>query len=271
MWFNAPPMMVAPVVLAAPEAWAVPGPTFVLLLVLVFVVAAAYSSVGHGGASGYLAVLSFFGLAPAAMAPGALVLNLLVAGVSFVAYWRAGHFALPLVWPFLLASVPCAFLGGLLGASPKMYGALLAGVLVVAAARLLLPARDARAESFLRPPPLWAALPAGAGIGLVSGIVGVGGGIFLSPLLILCGWADAKRTAAASAAFIWINSAAGLYGHLARGTVDWSALSWLVGAALGGAWAGSWVGAWRLSGVWLRRVLGAVLLLAALKLLRSGF
>ncbi len=242
-----------------------------LLLALVFFVALAYSSVGHGGASGYLAVLSFFGLPPAAMAPSALCLNLLVAGTSFTSYWRAGHFAFRLLWPFLLTSIPFAFLGGLSVVSPRTYLVLLATVLLFAAYRLLVVKPPPQEESFLRVPPLYVALPAGAGIGFLSGVIGVGGGIFLSPLIILLRWADAKRTAAASAAFIWVNSAAGLYGHLLRKTVDWPALLWLVGAAFAGGLVGSYLGAQRFRGLWLRRILGAVLLVATVKLLRTAF
>ncbi len=251
----------------------IPAEPYLLLLlaVLVFFVALAYSSVGHGGASGYLAVLSFFGLAPAAMAPSALLLNLLVAGLALWNYWRAGHLVWQLLWPFLLTSIPCAFLGGLVGVSPRVYMVLLAAVLIWAACRLLAVAPPPQEESFVRPPPFGVALSTGAGIGFVSGIVGIGGGIFLSPLLILLRWADAKRTAAASAAFIWINSAAGLYGHLSRKAVDWSGLVWLVAAAFAGGLIGSTLGAWRFRSVWLRRILGAVLLLATLKLLRSAF
>ena len=239
-----------------------------LLLGLVFLVAAAYSSVGHGGASGYLAVLSFFGLAPAAMAPSALLLNLLVAGTSFTSYRRAGHFVFRLLWPFLLTSIPFAFLGGMVSVTPSLYGALLGAALLAAALRLLWVTAPAAEESFVRAPSLWVALPVGAGIGFLSGVIGVGGGIFLSPLILLLKWADAKRTAAASAAFIWINSLAGLYGHLLRTEVDWAALLWLVGAAFAGGVLGSNLGAWRFQGVWLRRILGVVLILASLKLLR---
>lgn len=245
-------------------------PAWLLLLGLVFAVAVAYSSVGHGGASGYLAVLSFFGFAPQVMAPSALLLNLLVAGLSFLSYFRAGYFVPRLLWPFLLTSVPFAFLGALLGTSAKVYGLLLAGALIFAAVRLIVAMPKGGTEPLVKPPSLWVALPVGAAIGLISGMVGVGGGIFLSPIILLLGWADAKRTAAASAAFIWINSAAGLYGHLSRTTVDWSALAWLVGAAFAGGLVGSWLGARRLESIWLRRILGVVLLLAAIKLLRSS-
>lgn len=242
-----------------------------LLLGLVFFVALAYSSVGHGGASGYLAVLSFFGLAPAAMAPSALCLNLLVSGTSFLSYRRAGHFTARLLWPFLLTSIPFAFLGGVVAVSPRAYLLVLAGALLFAAYRLLAVVPPAAEESFLRVPPLAVTLPVGAVIGFVSGLVGVGGGIFLSPLLILFKWADAKRTAAASAAFIWINSLAGLYGHLARQPVDWTGLLWLVAVAFAGGLLGSYLGAHRFRGLWLRRLLGVVLLVATIKLLRSAF
>jgi hypothetical protein len=241
-----------------------------LLLGLIFFVAFAYSSVGHGGASGYLAALSFFGFAPAAMAPSALLLNLLVAGLSFVAYWRAGHFVWRLLWPFLLTSIPFAFLGGLLGISPRVYLVLLAAVLLFASFRLFVNPTASQQESFVSPPTFWVALPVGAAIGFLSGMVGVGGGIFLSPLVILLGWADAKRTAAVSAAFIWINSVAGLYGHLSRTSVDWPTMLWLVGAAFIGGALGSTLGARRFRGLWLRRILAVVLLFAVLKLLRTA-
>ena len=253
---------------ASPEALA-------LLLVLVFLVAAAYASVGHGGASGYLAVLSFFGLAPAAMASGALMLNLLVAGLSFQAYYRAGHFRWRLLWPFLVASIPAAFIGGLVNVPSKAYMAVLGAVLVFAALRLAFAAdaREAGTPVADEPGrlPLAAALPAGAGIGFLSGLIGVGGGIFLSPLLILMKWADTRRTAAVSAAFIWINSAAGLYGHLSRWTLNWRELAWLVAAAFAGGLTGSQLGARRFGGLWQRRILAAVLLLAAVKLFRTAF
>jgi len=241
-----------------------------LLLGLVFFVAVAYSSVGHGGASGYLAVLSFFGLAPAAMAPSALCLNLLVSGTSFVSYRRAGHFTVRLLWPFLLTSIPFAFLGGLAPVSTRAYLIILAAALVFAAYRLLLVAPPPQEESFIRVPPLWVALPVGAAIGFVSGVIGVGGGIFLSPLLILLKWADAKRTAAVSAAFIWINSLAGLYGQLLKNPVDWMGLAPLVAVAFAGGLVGSYLGARRFRGLWLRRVLGVVLLVAMVKLLRTA-
>jgi len=242
-----------------------------VLLALAFAVAVGYSSVGHGGASGYLAVLSIFGLAPAAMAPGALILNLLVAGIAFNAFHRRGYFVFRLLWPFLITSVPFAFLGGMLEVPARLYMLVLAGALTFASFRLLSSPRSKKDEFLAESPPLLVALPMGAVLGFVSGMIGVGGGIFLSPLLILLNWADVKRTAAVSAAFIWVNSAAGLYGHLARTEVDWSGLLWLVGVAFSGGLLGSWLGSAWIPGVWLRRLLGAVLLLATAKLFWAGF
>lgn len=241
-----------------------------LLLGLVFFVAAAYSSVGHGGASGYLAVLSFFGLAPAAMASSALLLNLLVAGLSFAAYYRARQFDFRLLWPFLLTSIPLAFLGATAGISARAYMILLAAVLMFAAVRLVIVSAASAEEAFSRAPSLAIALPVGGAIGFVSGLIGVGGGIFLSPVMILLKWADARRTAAVSAAFIWVNSLAGLYGHASRSTLPWRSLVWLVAAAFAGGALGSWLGSTRFKGVWLRRVLSVVLLLAAVKLMRTA-
>lgn len=247
-----------------------PLENWLLLCALIFLVALLYSSVGHGGASGYLAVMSLFSFAPAQMAPSALCLNILVAGTAFMAYWRAGHFSPRLLIPFVVASLPAAFLGGLTQVSVRVYSLLLGGVLIYAAVRLAFHRPSPGDEGLLRPPRLRVALPVGAGIGYLSGIVGVGGGIFLSPLLMLLRRADAKRTAAVSAAFIVLNSAAGLYGHISRARMDWSGLLPLVVVAFAGGLVGSWLGAWRLRGIWLRRILAAVLFVAAYKLLRAA-
>ncbi len=240
------------------------------LAVLIFFVALVYSSVGHGGASGYLAVLAFFTFPHEQMAASALVLNLFVAGVAFLAYWNAGHFSWRLSWPFIVTSIPAAFLGGLIKVSPKSYALLLIGALLFAAVRMLvdLPQRTDRQAA---PPPLLHSFVLGAGIGILSGVVGVGGGIFLSPLLLLFAWADPKRTAATSAFFILVNSFSGLLGRFFR--EDLSAyfspqLLLVILVAFVGGILGSHLGANHFSNKWLKRILGVVLIAATVKLFR---
>ena len=241
-----------------------------LILILIFFVAVLYSSVGHGGASGYLAVLSFFAFAPSEMASTALVLNLLVAGIGAYLYAKAGHLSWKLTWPFLVTSIPTAFVGGLLKVADTTYFLLLAAVLLIAAIRLA--TAKGTAES---PEPkalnFGVALPVGAGIGALSGIVGVGGGIFLSPLMIFMKWADPKRTAAVSALFIWVNSLAGLGGRFLRDSVVVENLLPLVITAFLGGLLGSYIGAHKFSGLTLRRVLALVLLIASVKLVYTAF
>jgi hypothetical protein len=231
------------------------------LLALVAVAAAVYASVGHGGASAYLAILSVFGVSPAEMATSALVLNVLVAGISSLTYARAGHLSIRLTLPFVLTSVPAAYVGGLLHVSPRAYGLLLALALAVAAVRLWwTPGERAPA------PVSWAvALPVGAGVGVLSGVVGVGGGIFLSPLMLLAGWATARQTAATAGAFIVVNSLAGLAGRAARGALVLGGVAPLVVVAFLGGVVGSWAGAHRLLPAHLRRVLAVILLSVAAK------
>lgn len=238
----------------------------ITLLVLIFLVALLYASVGHGGASGYLAAMSLVGgWLPTQMSTSALLLNLFVAGTAWLMFWRAGHGSLSLLWPFVVLSVPAAFIGGWLPISAQTYRWLLAVCLLVAAVRLCLPSmRDGR--RYQEPPPV-VALPVGGVIGLISGIVGVGGGIFLSPLMVLLRWADVKRTAATSAAFIVVNSLAGLAGRLMTGRLVIGSLAPLVITAFAGGMVGSRLGANHFSGLWLRRLLAVVLVIAAGKLL----
>ena len=240
--------------------------SIVIVSVLIFVVAALYSSVGHGGASGYLAVLSFFPIAPAAMGTTALTLNILVAGVALFSYIRAGHLSWKLAWPFILLSVPAAFVGGLIHVSDKVYFALLALALVFAAYRLVMSAAGSVEGTEYKQVKLSASLPAGGAIGLLSGIVGVGGGIFLSPVMMLFRWADAKKTSAVASLFIVVNSLAGLAGRFVKGEVAIGAFGPLIVVAFLGGLLGSYYGANRFSGVVLRRLLAVVLVIAALKM-----
>jgi len=231
-------------------------------------VALLYASVGHGGASGYLALLSLFAMAPQEMATSALCLNLLVSGLAFWAFWKRGYFSSQLTWPFVAASVPASFIGGMWHVSVPLYRTLLAIVLLFATLRLVVQVPETK-QSFRVIPGFSVALPFGAGIGLLSGIVGVGGGIFLSPLLLLKNWGDPKRIAATSAVFIFVNSVAGLLGRLFGGQFQFGGTLLLVIPAFLGGWVGSRLGANHFSGLILRRILAAVLVISVLKLLLS--
>lgn len=236
------------------------------LTLLIFVAALLYSSVGHAGASGYLAAMALFGLAPDVMKPTALVLNLVVATVGTIRFARAGHFDWKLFWPFAVLSVPMAFLGGKMTLPTHTYKIILGGVLLFAAWRLMVkPAVQASGES--RPLNKPHAVSFGAGIGFLSGLTGVGGGIFLSPLLLFLGWADVKKTAGVSVAFILVNSAAGLLGHLASVKSIPPEIVWWSPAALLGGIIGAELGSRHLAPVVMRRLLAVVLVLAGMKML----
>lgn len=234
-------------------------------------VAALYASVGHGGASGYLAIMALLSFPPSVMKPGALLLNLLVAGIGAAQYMRAGHLRPALLWPFALTSIPLSYLGARLKVPPAVYGAALGATLLWAGARLAMSSRAAATAETRPMPRLPFTLSIGAAVGLLSGMVGVGGGIFLSPLFVFMRWADVKQTAAVSAAFIWVNSAAGIVGHLRSGA-KWppNLELWLAAALIGGS-IGSYLGARKWSGLTLRRLLAVVLLIAAFKSFTVAF
>jgi len=234
-----------------------------LLYFLVPVIAFLYASVGFGGATGYLAVMTFFGVAPQEMANTALVLNILVAGISFISFYRAGHFRRDLLIPFLITSVPAAFIGGSIQIHDDTYKGLLYLALTFVAVRLLFFSRRQDDGYPLRPLSIFWSLIIGMGIGILSGIVGIGGGIFLSPIIIFTRWGSAKQASALSAAFIVLNSISGLAGRVGIGTfsLDGLGLS-LIPVGVLGALAGSCFGAQRLSGVNIRRALGSVMTLA---------
>lgn len=233
----------------------------------IFVAALLYSMVGHGGGSGYLAVMAIAGVAPAEMKPAALVLNILVAGIGTIQFLRAGAFSWRLYWPFALAAAPAAYLGGRIELASDYYRPIVGLVLVFAAWRLFQGARAAAAADLqAHAPPLIVALPIGGGLGLLSGLTGVGGGVFLSPILLLCRWGAVREVAGVSALFILGNSCTGLAGHLARDMSLPDALpGWLLAAGLGGI-AGSGLGSRRLPPPALRRALAMVLVLAGIKL-----
>ncbi len=240
--------------------------TAAVLTALIFVAALLYASVGQAGASGYLAVMALFGVAPQVMKPTALVLNILVATVATIRFYRARCFSWGLFWPFVLTSIPFAFLGGSLTLPPHLYKPIVGLALIYAAYRFFR-THEADEAAAVRPLPLGWALIAGAAIGLLSGLTGVGGGIFLTPLLLFAHWADARHAAGVSAAFILINSVAGLLGHLSS-MADLPHIIPLWGAAaLIGGYLGATYGSQRLGNVTLRRILAAVLVIAGLRML----
>ncbi len=241
------------------------GPELLLALTAgVFVIACLYSSVGHAGASGYIAVMSLLGMAPAEIKPTALTLNILVAAIGAWQFWRAGHFQWRLFWPFALLSAPFAFLGGYLDLPAQVFKPLVGGVLLYSALHLLL---RPPADSPPHAPNRVVALGTGAGIGLLSGLTGTGGGIFLTPLMLFLHWARAKEAASVSALFILVNSVAGLAGNIGgTGKFPAFALVLLLAAGAGGA-IGSWSGSRRFDPLLIKRLLAIVLVIAGAKLI----
>jgi uncharacterized membrane protein YfcA len=183
---------------------------FIFLFLAIGLVAFLYSSVGHAGASGYIATMTLFGLAPTIIRPTALVLNILVASIGAFQFWRAGHFSWKLFWPFALLSIPAAYLGGYLQPSASILRILIGIVLLFSAARLVFRRSDPSQTAVPSRP---MAVSVGAGLGFLAGLTGTGGGIFLTPLLLFCRWAHIRQAAAVSALFIWVNSIAGLIGY----------------------------------------------------------
>ncbi len=238
------------------------------LAILIFLAAALYSSVGHAGASGYLAAMAFFGLAPEVMKPTALVLNILVATLTAAVFYRAGHFAWRRLWPFLVGSIPLAFVGGAIQLPGTAYRVIVGIVLLFAAAHLAWFSKDDSAASpACEAVPVVPAMGWGCVIGLLSGLTGTGGGIFLSPLLMFTGWATTRQAAGISAAFILVNSVAGLAGHLAGVHFLPAAIAVWAIAALAGGILGARYGSRKLATRTLQRMLAAVLLTAGLKLI----
>jgi uncharacterized membrane protein YfcA len=236
-----------------------------LLAAAFFVAAILYASVGHAGASGYLAAMAFVGVPTPMMRPTALVLNLLVASIAAIRFGRAGFFSWRLFWPFALGSIPLAFAGGGITLPGHWYRTLVGLVLWAAAVRLWLNLRlNAKHE-----PPMVAAILCGAGIGLLAGLTGTGGGIFLSPLLLFMGWAETRTTGGVSAVFILVNSLAGLAGNPASLGHLPPQLSLWAGAVVLGGLIGAELGSRRIGTPTFRRLLGVVLLVAGAKLILS--
>jgi uncharacterized membrane protein YfcA len=237
----------------------------ILLAGLIFVAAALYSSVGHAGASGYLAAMALFGLPQAVMRPTALVLNILVATVATARFAKAGYFRWKSFWPYAAASVPLAFVGGGISIPGNVYRVLIGVVLIWSAFMLVWRSRSVEGQPNPQPP-IWTRLGIGGGIGLLSGLTGVGGGIFLSPVILLKRWELTKTTSGIASAFILSNSVAGLAGQLSATVSLPPALPMWAGAALVGGWIGSTLGSRWLNVPAIQRLLALVLLVAGLKL-----
>ena len=232
-----------------------------------FLVALLYSSVGHAGASGYIAVMALFGVAPAIIKPTALMLNILVASIGTWQFWRAGHFRGALFWPFAVAAIPLAFLGGWLNLPAPGLKLALGLVLLFSAANFLFrPAEPAHTQPPSRP----VALGTGGGIGLLAGLTGTGGGIFLTPLLIHLKWSPTKAAAAVSAPFILGNSISGLAGTFSA-TPSFPLLALpLAAAVIAGGAIGSHYGSRCFPVETIKRFLAAVLAVAGGKLVLTA-
>lgn len=235
-----------------------------IFLIVLPIVAFMYSAVGHGGASGYLALMALFGFAPEVMKPTALLLNLFVAGISFIHFTKSGYFNKKLFFSFALASIPLAFLGGLIEIDASLYKKILAVLLVFAILRMLNVFGKETDE--IKEVKIWQGIVIGGSIGFFSGLIGIGGGIILSPIILLMKWGRMKETAAVSALFIWVNSAAGLGGQLSSGVKIDSQSMILVGIGIIGGFLGGYLGSKKFNNNTLRYMLAFVLLIACVKL-----
>ena len=236
----------------------------ILIIAAIFVVAILYSSVGHGGASGYLAVMAFFAVAPVTTRPTALILNIFVASIGTFQFYRRGHFDLKVFLSFAVASIPFAFIGGMVLLPTPVYKKILGAALLFAAFRLAWKFASEKEE--IHPPKIWIALVVGAFVGLLSGLIGVGGGIFLTPILLLMNWTEAKTAAGISAMFILVNSIAGLLGNYAQVALLQSNVAFWIVAAIFGGIIGTTLGSRYFNSLTLRRALAVVLVIAGFKL-----
>ena len=236
-----------------------------LLSLFIFLVAGLYASVGHGGASGYLALMTLMSMPIATIKPVALMLNIAVSLIAFIQFYRSGFFNKKLFIPLAIASVPAAYAGGLLSIDPHLYKQLLGGLLFISAVRLAMPLK--KEVLVVQQFNIVLVVMIGASIGFLSGMIGIGGGIILSPLLILVRYSDVKTTSGISALFIFVNSIAGLLGQMNQGIEFSPSMSVMIAVAIAGGLIGSYIGARQLNISMLKKVLAVVLFIASLKLI----
>ncbi len=236
-----------------------------LFYCLLFIVAFLYSAVGHGGASGYLALMVLFGIAPEVMKPTALMLNLFVSLTSFIQFYRGKHFLWKIFLPFAIASVPLSFIGGAIVVDANVYKKILGLLLLMPIIRFLFFANFDVRET--RKSNVYLSLLIGGAIGFLSGLIGIGGGIILSPILLLMKWTNQKQTAAISALFIFVNSLSGLAGQLTKGIHFTTNMYAYVIVAFAGGLCGAYFGALKFKQSWLKNILAVVLMFASYKLL----
>jgi uncharacterized protein len=236
-----------------------------LFYILLFVIAFLYASVGHGGASGYLALMALFNFSPAVMKPTALLLNLFVSMVSFIQFYRGNYFRWKLFLPLIVFSIPMAFLGGRIAIQDPVYKTILGIFLIIPICRFLFFKNTDPKE--MKPANFYLLLIIGAGIGFLSGMIGIGGGIILSPILLLLKWTNQKQTAAISALFIFVNSVAGLAGQYTRGIQFNTEMLGFVAIAFAGGLCGAYMGSIKFPQTVLKNLLAVVLMIAAWKLL----
>jgi uncharacterized membrane protein YfcA len=236
-----------------------------LFYILLFIVAFLYASVGHGGASGYLALMALFNFSPAVMKPTALLLNLFVSMVSFIQFYRGNYFRWKIFVPLIILSIPMAFLGGMVAIKDPVYKTILGLFLIIPICRFLFikntEPKDMKAPNYYVLPVI------GAVIGFLSGMLGIGGGIILSPILLMLKWTNQKQTAAISALFIFVNSVAGLTGQFTKGIQFSSEMVGFVAVAFAGGLCGAYMGSIKFPQAVLKNLLALVLMIAAWKLL----
>lgn len=236
-----------------------------IFLMILPIVAFMYAAVGHGGASGYLALMALFGFAPEVMKPTALILNLFVAAIAFIHYAKSGYFNKKLFFSFAITSVPLAFLGGMIEIDASLYKKILGVLLIFAILRMLnVFGKETEETKKIK---MWQGLIVGGSIGFFSGLTGIGGGIILTPIILLMKWGRMKEAAAVSALFIWVNSAAAMGGQLSSGIKIDSQSIILVGIAVVGGFFGGYLGSKKFNNKALRYMLAVVLLIACVKLL----